>query len=57
MPRQEVAKKLSLSSYRRLKCQSVAVDGTGWVLELEASPPKSMDHSFQQDFTTIPKVR
>lgn len=26
---QEVAKKLSLSSYRRLKCQSVAVDGTG----------------------------
>lgn len=26
---EEVAKKLSLSSYRRLKCQSVAVDGTG----------------------------
>ncbi|CAJ1329330.1 unnamed protein product, partial [Effrenium voratum] len=26
---EEVAKRLSLSSYRRLKCQSVAVDGTG----------------------------
>eukprot|EP00913_Durusdinium_trenchii_P016477 g15488.t1 len=26
---QETAKELSLSSYRRLKCQSVAVDGTG----------------------------